>query len=288
MDAPGPAGYAAGAVSDPAATIHREWEQRLRQVSLTAGMVLVVAALVPATVTGSDPRFLWQTAQAADELFLLVLIGATGLGALVVGTVRIPLTGRALAVLALGLPALTFQTVVMGLDARGGPGWQVVFTIAGLTLVATGSLARATYWGSLLARLVCTLGVLMTVVAHAAPVDGGRSVIGAAIESAGHAQGLTHVLWIATLVPLAAGLGGLLVWSSPGGPAHGQDLARLAIVALPLSVLLAAVTRAAIHGPEPLLADLFGQVTAAVVVGAWVALTAHGGSWLLRRAETAA
>jgi hypothetical protein len=268
--------------------IDREWEARLRQVALTAGMVLVVAALVPAEIHGSEPRFLWQTAHAADELFLLILILGTGLGALVLGTIGIALTGRALAALALGLPALLFQTAVMGLDARGAPAWQLVLTIAGLTLVATGALARATYWGSLLARLVCTIGVAMTVVAHAAPADGGPSQIGAAIETARFADGLVHLLWIAAMLPLVAGLGGLLAWLPARGPGYGERVARLAILGLPLSVTLAQVTRLAMIGHEPLLADLFHQLTAAVVLGAWLALTAHGCAWLLRRAETAA
>lgn len=277
--------------SDPNAhpsVIDRAWQERLRRLTLGAGMVLILAALFPVAIEGSEPRFLWQTAHGADQVVLLVLVLGTGLGALVLGSITVDLTGRALAALVLGLPALAFQTVVMGLDAHGSPTWQVVLTVVGLTMVATGALTRESYWGSLLARLVCTIGMAMTVVAHAAPADGGPSRIGAAIETARAAEGLVHGLWIAAALPLLAGLGGLLAWLPANGPASGDRVARLAIAAVPLAAIIDQATRAAMYGHEPLLADLFHQLTAPLILAAWLALTAHGGAWPLRQAETAA
>ncbi|WP_428269541.1 hypothetical protein [Haliangium sp.] len=250
------------------------WAETLGILMLVLGIVLIACFVVPWRIATNDVAFSWtQIADAAGKHKLSpLLIGVTGVLAVVLGLLPLRTLPRGLAAAAVGFTSAAIMTLVVAPWV-----WTNLLAVVAVGSLIPGLLLRSQYQGALLPRVLTTVGVLATMIPVLVPV-GGEVALANHIEAIGGGAGvrmaLVSVLMVAwDLAPLF----GLLVWLPAPGHAGAGLLAWL-LIARPL--LQSVVTVLLMPHPNGLGTALQGGLHAIVLepmaATVWLALIGYG------------
>jgi hypothetical protein len=198
------------------------WKDALRLMMFLWGGALLVTFLFPVTL---DPLvFNWDAianAEGVKQMLRPLLIGGTGLLAIVFALMPLATPVRGLLALVLGLAGTVVPLLLNDL-----PAWPILTMTGGFILLIPGLLLRTAYRDSILPRLLVTVGVLLALAIWVVPRDGNMMVVQAfhSIVDSAHLEekilagamlGYVLMLLLALLVWLPAPATGgakLLMW----------------------------------------------------------------------------
>jgi hypothetical protein len=199
----------------------------LQLVLIIFGVVLLAAFVTPIRAD-RETLFWWDSLDDLDGKYKLmpILLAAAGLLGVLLGSIPLPSTGRAVAASVLGITPLVYASLAINPESD----WQPIASAAGMFLIPAGLLLRAAVPSSMLARILTTLGALAVLAVWLVPVH-DKIPIQAALDvldteaKAGVKAGAIAPL----LYPLLA-IVSLLVWIPGPGPGGAKVLAWLWIL----------------------------------------------------------
>jgi hypothetical protein len=149
------------------------WRDSLRAMMFIWGVLLLAAFATPLT-TKPGFTFLWnQILDGAGKARLppLVIV-AVGLLSVIVAVIPMPTAPRGVIATLLGLAGILVPILLIGV-----PPWQGMLALAGTLLLIPGLVIRSEYVGSMLPRVLVTLGALALLLPLLLPQDGALPLI---------------------------------------------------------------------------------------------------------------
>lgn len=189
------------------------WKDTIKLWMIVWGAVALVAFATPMMI---DPlAFNWDLIiNGAGKMKIPPLIwAAVGLSSLAVGLLPMETLGRGVIAAVLGLAGIVAPLVIIGM-----PDWQKLLPLVGAIVLVPGLLVRHEYTESMLARILVTVGVVMTLVPYLIPDHGSIPLVGifkGLIDLPGEAK-IIPILLILHIVLIVMTL---LAWMP--GPATG-------------------------------------------------------------------
>ena len=218
------------------------WVDTLKTIMLVFGIALLACFVMPWSL-GDKTLFSWdiiRTQQSTQKL-LPLLIGGSGLLAVILSLLPLTVSARGVAAAFLGIVPLGLLYFLLGenmpmqsvfLWFAEDIEWQsMVAFIAALTLIA-GLLLRSQYHSTLTARVMVTIAVVCILMLNLVP-QGGEIPLIAKLKAIGTAAGKAKILPIVDLVWLLFVVLSLLSWLPAPGAAGSKILAWV-FITLPL------------------------------------------------------
>ena len=240
--------------------------------------MLLVACFVAPWSVGSETVFSWTNLKASGLAIKLppILIMATGLCAIALGTIPLRPYGRGIAALCLGAIPIIALTLAPNFQ------WRALLGGIGGVMIVGGLLLRSKYTTSMLGRLVTTIGVAIVLVLYLVPVGGQVPLVGM-FKALGN-QPVPHGLIIGLglgggLVPLVLTLLALLVWL-PGPGSAGTPALAWVIILYGIVASLALLLLGGNIGPT-LKSSLYSFIYFPVAFSAWLAFAGYGSAMVL-------
>jgi len=190
----------------------------LRTLSLVFGILIVITFLLPVRL---DPlQFAFSNIGSLFDAGITVILGvlllpAVGLLAIVFGVVPMGTAPRGAACAVIGLAPF-----VMTFALGDHTSWQDVADTFGMIFLLAGLVIRGGYHGSMLARILVTIGALAFLAPQLVPVGGGGVPIVGALQALGDAPTSALIAAVMGLAQLLLALAALLAWlprTSSGG-----------------------------------------------------------------------
>lgn len=199
----------------------------LQLVLIVFGVVLLAAFVTPVGAE-REMKFWWDSLDDLEGKYKLlpIWLAAAGLLGVLLGSIPLPSSGRAVAAAVLGVTPLVYASLAINPEAE----WQSIATAGGMVLIPAGLLLRAAVPSSMLARILTTVGALAVLAVWLVPVH-DKIPVQAALDvldteaKAGVKAGAIAPL----LYPLLA-IGSLLVWLPGPGSGGAKVLAWLWIL----------------------------------------------------------
>jgi hypothetical protein len=191
--------------------------------------VLLIAAFVTPIRADRETLFWWDALDDLEGKYKLmpILLAAAGLLGVLLGSIPLPSSGRAVAATVLGVTPLLYAAIALNPEAE----WQQIALAGGMFLIPAGLLLRSAVPGSMPARLLTTLGALAVIAAWVVPVH-DKIPVQAALDvlSSDAKPGMKAGAVAPLLYPLLAVLS-LLVWLPGPGSGGAKVYAWLWILA---------------------------------------------------------
>ena len=246
--------------------------ETLKTVMLVFGIALVACFVAPWSI-GDNLSFSWDVIKGADSTGKLIplLIGGTGLLAVVLSLLPLTVSARGVAAAFLGIVPVGLQIFLIG-DVT----WQSMVTFAGFLTLIPGLLLRSEYHGALVARIMVTVGVLCVLAPELVP-QGGQLPLVATFKLIGAAAGKAKLLPIIKVVWIVLTLLALLAWLPPPGTAGAKVLAWIFIVQILFDSLVSTILMGELSQLGAMLkSNLFGVLLLPLTLMAWSALNGYG------------
>ena len=249
------------------------WIDTLKTVMLVYGITLIACFMLPRSLS-PEMVFSWTVIKNADSTGKLIplLIGGTGLLAVILSLLPLTVSARGVAAAFLGIVPFGIQTFLVPEDI----GWQGMVVFLGFLCLIPGLLLRSEYHGALVGRIMVTIGVLCVLLPLLVP-QGGQILLVTTFKTIGTAAGKAKLLPILDVVWIVLTVLALLAWLPPPGSAGTKILAWIFIVK-PLFDVLARTLLSMELGQLPALfkSDLFTLLFMPVALIAWNALEGYG------------
>ncbi|MEO7731953.1 MAG: hypothetical protein ABIY55_13340, partial [Kofleriaceae bacterium] len=150
------------------------WRDSLRAMMFIWGVLLLAAFATPLT-TKPGLTFLWNQildGAGTARLPALVLV-AVGVLSVIIAVIPMPTAPRGVIATLLGLAGILVPILLVGV-----PPWQALLVMAGTLLLIPGLVIRSEYLGSMLPRVLVTLGALAMLLPLLLPQNGALPLIG--------------------------------------------------------------------------------------------------------------
>ena len=248
------------------------WVETLKTVMLIFGVVLVACFVSPWSF--DKLSFSWDTIKSSKEStekLIPLLIGGTGLLAVVLSLLPLTVSVRGVAAAFLGMIPIALQTFLLGELS-----WQGAIGFVGFVTLIPGLLLRSQYHSALAARIMVTIGVLCLLLPYLVPPGDPIPLIGL-LKSIGSAPGKAKLLPIIEVVWILLTLLALLAWLPPPGTAGAKVLAWVFIARPFFDPLVTTLLTADLAQLGPALkAGFFLIFLLPLVLMAWTALNGYG------------
>jgi hypothetical protein len=201
------------------------WAGSLKLIGIIFGALLVICFVVPWGVGGGKTVFSWTgfSHQPTEAKVMIFMIVGTGVLAILLATLPLATLGRGLGIAALGLAPILYAVFGTGKI----PKWNVLVVLFGTLTLVSGLLIRAQYRGSIVGRLMATVGALAVIATLLIPTaaSGDKVPLVTAFKGLGDAPGKYKLLSIVALLPFLLALLSLLVWLPASTSAGGTVIA---------------------------------------------------------------
>ena len=149
------------------------WRDSLRAMLFIWGVLLLAAFATPLT-TKPSLTFLWNTILDGEGKARLppMVIAAVGLLSVIIAVIPMPTAPRGVIATLLGLAGILVPILIVGV-----PPWQVLLVLVGTLLMIPGLIIRSEYVGSMLPRVMVTLGALAMLLPLLLPEGGAIPLI---------------------------------------------------------------------------------------------------------------
>lgn len=249
------------------------WAETLKTIMLVFGVVLVACFVSPWSF-GDKLAFSWDTiksSQDSTQKLIPLLIGGTGLLAVVLSLLPLTVSVRGVAAAFLGVVPIGLQAFLLGELS-----WQGAVGFVGFVTLIPGLLLRSEYHGALAARIMVTIGVLCVLAPLLVPSGDTIPLVGL-LKSIGSAPGKAKLIPIIEVVWVLLTLLALLAWLPPPGTAGAKVLAWVFIARPFFDPLVDTLLTADLAQLGPALkAGFFGMLLLPLVLMAWTALNGYG------------
>jgi hypothetical protein len=190
--------------------------------------VLLLAAFVTPVNTQRETLFWWDALDDLDGKYKLMPIFLAGAGLLgvLLGSIPLPASGRAIAATVLGVTPLVYASLLINPEAE----WQYIASAAGMFLIPAGLLLRASVPSSMLGRALTTVGALAILAAWLVPVHDKVPIQAALDVLDSEAKAGVKAAAVAPLLYPVLALVSLLVWLPGPGGGGAKAIAWLWIV----------------------------------------------------------
>jgi hypothetical protein len=244
------------------------WADLLKALMLVFGIALVACFVLPWALA-PKVGFSWDVIQAAEgKLKLLpLLIGGTGLLALVLALLPLAVPVRGGAAAAVGFVPLALGALVIGEFH-----WHSLVMLIGALTLVSGLLVRSAYHSSIVPRIMVTIGVLCLFVPMLVP----ELALIDLFKLVGAVPGKAKVgILIGLLVYVLAIVGLILTWL-PTPSAMGTHIVAWVLIVWPLITSLFVDLALAGEVGARIKSDMFGLLWSPVTEVAWAALLGYG------------
>ncbi|MBC7974314.1 MAG: hypothetical protein H7138_04960 [Myxococcales bacterium] len=148
------------------------WRDSLRAMMFIWGVLLLAAFATP--LTTSPLSFSWDLILAGEGTARLppLMLAAIGLLSVVVAVIPMATVPRGMIAALFGLAGILVPILLVGV-----PAWQGLLAMIGTFVLVTGLLIRSEYRGSLLPRMLVTLGALALLVPFVLPDQGAIPLV---------------------------------------------------------------------------------------------------------------
>jgi hypothetical protein len=244
------------------------WADSLKTLMLVFGVALIACFVLPWALA-PKVGFSWDVIRAAEGKTKLVplLIGGTGLLALVLSLLplAVPVRGGAAA-------AVGFVPLALGMLVLAPFHWHSLFLLIGALTLVSGLLIRSAYHSSMVPRVMVTVGVVCLLIPMLVP----DAALIDLFKGIGSAPGKAKVGILIALVFYVLAITGLILTWLPTPSAMGTNIVAWLLILWPLVIALLVQLVLAGHMGERIKTDMFGLLWSPVTQVAWAALLGYG------------
>lgn len=244
------------------------WAESLKTLMLAFGIALVACFVLP-WVLAPKVGFSWDVIKMAQGKAKLqpLLIGGTGLLAVVLALLPLTVPVRGIAAAAIGFVPVALMATVLATFH-----WQSLLLLASALTLVSGLLVRSEYPGSMVPRLMVTMGVACMLV----PAFLQDASLIDQVKVIGKVPGKEKVAILVNLVPHALALIGLVLTWLPSPGAMGTHVVAWLFIIWPIAESLIDLGLAGSGAGALIKSDMFHVFWLPITLMAWNALTGYG------------